>query len=597
MSRRSEQLIRVMSDADAAEEVLAARARRRRGRLETRRRLTGDRAELRLGLLCLVFIMGFGALGFRMSVLAASEPREPRVAVSEAPQATGRRPITDRHGRILAIDLPTYAIYAHPREMARAGVSPGEAAAQLAATLGVDEAALRQKLQKRRGLVWVKRPATPEERQAAHDLGLPGVYFGERESRVYPAGRIGAHILGGARVAEETVWHAEIVGRAGVERALDEELRDPAAGGHPLALSIDLTAQTALTRVMEAALVRYKAKAGAAVLMDARSGELIAMVSLPDFDPNHRPDPNAPEVKRVRPMMNRAAEGVYELGSTFKLFAAAQALEQGFARMDTVIDTKGPVVMGKYRIRDSHRMPDEMTLREVIVESSNVGTSRIALAFGPEAQEEFLRGFGLLEPTALEIAEARLGRPLTPRRWGRLETMTISFGHGLAATPLHLAAGYATLINGGLRVKPTLRLGAPRPTEADRVISPETSLAMRELLRAIVAEGTGGKADAPGYEVGGKTGTAEKPKRGGYHRDKTLATFAAAFPMSSPKYVLTITLDEPVEVVYGKKVRTAGWTAAPVAGAAVRALAPVLGMRPAPVADARAGLIRTGGGG
>ncbi len=175
--------------------------------------------------------------------------------------------------------------------------------------------------------------------------------------------------------------------------------------------------------------------------------------------------------------------------------------------------------------------------------------------------------------------------------------MTISFGHGLAATPLHLAAGYATLVNGGLRVRPTLRRGAPGPTEADRVISTETSLAMRELLRAVVAEGTGGKADAPGYEVGGKTGTAEKPKPGGYHKDRTLATFAAAFPMSSPQYVLTITLDEPVEVVYGKKVRTAGWTAAPVAGVAIRTLAPLLGLRPLPQAEETAGFIQTGGGG
>ncbi len=316
--------------------------------------------------------------------------------------------------------------------------------------------------------------------------------------------------------------------------------------------------------------------------MDARNGEIISLVSLPDFDPNFRPD--AKKVKKTRPMMNRAAEGVFELGSTFKLFLAAQALDQGVARLDTMVDTTGPIVMGGHKIRDFHRMPPRMSLRDVIVESSNTGTSRLALAIGADAQRSFLGQLGLLEPTSLEVAESRLGAPLLPRNWGRLQTMTISYGHGLAVTPLHLAAGYAAMVNGGYRVAPTLRKNAPMPDEADRVISTETSVAMRDLLRAIVAEGTGRKANVPGYEVGGKTGTADKPKRGGYHRDKTIGTFASVFPTSNPKYVLIITLDEPVEYVNGKALRTAGWTAAPVTGVAIRHIAPLLGMRPKPVA-------------
>lgn len=589
MTERDDDLIRVLAEEAGAEEVLADRADRRRRKAADRRKLLGDRAQLRLVLISVVFLACFGALGGKMAMLAASEPSEPRIsrgAQTEA-LASGRRAIVDRRGRLLAVDLPVHAIYAHPRELTAAGVDPEWAARMLAQTIdGVDEAEQRELLSKRKGLIWVKRPATPAERQKVHDLGIPGVHFGERETRVYPAGRMGAHILGGYKVEEETVFHATLAGRSGVERALDDELRDPHKVAEPLALSIDLTAQTALTRIMDEALKRYRAKAGAAVLMDARNGEIISLVSLPDFDPNFRPD--AKKVKATRPMMNRAAEGVFELGSTFKLFLAAQALDQGVARLDTMVDTTGPIVMGGHKIRDFHRMPPRMSLRDVIIESSNTGTSRLALAIGPDAQRAFLDQLGFLKATTLEVAESRLGQPLLPRNWGRLQTMTISFGHGLAATPLHLAAGYAAMVNGGFKVNPTLRKNAPAPTEADRVISTETSVAMRELLRAIVAEGTGRKANVPGYEVGGKTGTADKPKPGGYYKNKTIGTFASVFPTSNPKYVLIITLDEPVEYINGKAIRTAGWTAAPVTGVAIRHLAPILGMRPKPEVRSKA---------
>ncbi len=596
MTGRDDDLIRVMAEEAGAEEVLAGRADRRRKKLAARRKLLGDRAQLRLVLVSVVFLACFGALGGRMAILAGSEPADPRISRSAEAEtlAAGRRAITDRNGRLMAVDLPVHAIYAHPRELTAAGVDPAWAAKMLAQTIdGVEEAEQREKLARRKGLVWVKRPATPAERQKVHDLGIPGVHFGERETRVYPAGRMGAHILGGYKVEEETVFHATLAGRSGVERALDDELRDPHKVGEPLTLSIDLRVQTALTRIMDEALKRYRAKAGVAVLMDVRNGEVISLVSLPDFDPNFLPD--AEKVKATRPMMNRAAEGVFELGSTFKLFLAAQALDQGVARLDTMVDTTGPIVMGGHKIRDFHRMPPRMSLRDVIIESSNTGTSRLALAIGADAQRSFLGELGFLAPTPLEIAEARLGAPLLPRNWGRLQTMTISYGHGLAATPLHLAAGYATMVNGGLKVRPTLRKNAAPPNEADRVISTETSFAMRDLLRAIVAEGTGRKANVPGYEVGGKTGTADKPKPGGYHRDKTIGTFASVFPTSNPKYVLIVTLDEPVEYVNGKALRTAGWTAAPVTGVAIRHVAPLLGMRPQPdVTPKPGGLIETG---
>lgn len=584
---------------DGGETALASRAERRDRAREERRRARADRAEWRLLVVSLFFFAGFMVLGGRMALLAIIEPEEPRLEDAATVAAVERSAITDRNGRIMAVNLPTWAIYAHPEETARAGVNADEAARLIASVLpDVGEDNLRIRFGPGRKFAWIKRPASPAERQAVHDLGIPGVYFGQRETRLYPAGRIGAHVLGGATTGDdEGVNHVELVGLAGVERSMDAELRDPARRGEPLALSIDLVAQAALTDVMGEAMKEFGAVAASAVLMDANNGEIVAMVSLPDFDPNRRPDTRDPKVAKERPMMNRAAEGVFELGSTFKLFAAAQAIDSGLFAPESMIETTGPLSIGKYKIRDFHRMPPRMSLRDVIVESSNVGTSRIALALGGTAQKAFLEKLGFMKPTSLEIAEARLGQPLYPENWGQLSTMTISFGHGLAATQLHLAAAYASLLNGGLRVRPTLRLGAPGPTEEDRVISVDSSRKLREILRAVVAEekGTGNFAEVPGYEVGGKTGTADKPSRGGYDRSKTISTFAGAFPMSAPKYVIVVTLDEASTYKYGRTWRTAGWTAAPTMALAVKRLAPVLGMRPAPAPLEPEELIAAGG--
>lgn len=583
-SRGEDDLVRILADGEEGETYRARRARKKAAKRAARSQARAERSEWRLGMICLFFILGYGALAGRMTLLAASEPQEPRVsAASDVAAPSSRASIVDRQGRVLAANLPTWSIYAHPPEMIRGGVSAAEGARRLAeAVPGLNEDRLRKTFETRKGLVWVKRPATPAEKQAAHDLGLPGVHFGRRESRIYPAGRMAAHILGGIRTGEESVTHAELVGRAGVERAMDETLRDPARGGAPLALSIDLAVQTALTEVMQAAKAEFNAKAAAATLMNARNGEILAMVSLPDFDPNQRPNPNDPEVAETRPLMNRAAEGVYELGSTFKIFTAAQAMEVGIAKPTTLIETKGPIRMGKHKIGDFHKMPDQMTLRDVIVESSNVGTSRLALALGGEAQRAFLGELGFLEAAPAEIAEARIGRPLIPDNWGQLASMTISFGHGFAATQLHLASAYAAMVNGGLKVKPTVLKGAAAPTEADRVISFETSLALRDMMRGVVAEeaGTANFAEVAGYEIGGKTGTADKPYKGGYDERRTMTSFAGAWPMSAPEYVIVVTLDEGKTFKYGREWRTAGWVAAPTAGLAVKRIAPLLGMRP-----------------
>lgn len=543
------------------------------------------RGDWRLGLVMFVFLLAFGTVGLRMTALALAGPSEPRLAATASRSAATRAPIVDRAGRPLALNLPAWSAYAHPREMD----DPAAAAQRLAAALpGTDAEALAQRFERSPAFAWIKRPVTPVERQAVHDLGLPGVYFGTRDVRIYPAGRMAAHVLGGVQAGTEDVHFAEALGLAGVERRFDETLRDPARDGEPLRLSIDLPVQAALTEVLRAGVERFHAVGGSAVLMDARTGAVLALVSLPDFDPNARPVPTDPEVVRTRPLMNRAAEGVFEMGSTFKPIYAALAIERGLVTPETMIDARGPMAWGRHRIRDSYRMPPEMSVADAMAKSSNVVTARLAIMLTTPVVRAFLDRIGFKEPTAIEIAEASLGRPLQPERWADISTITIGFGYGLAVTQLHMAAAYAAMVNGGLLVSPTLDPEAVPPGEDARILSPRTSAAMRAIMRHTVTWGTAKAAEAPGYEVGGKTGTAEKANpAGGYLRDKTRTSFVGAFPMSDPRYVISVSLDEPELRTGPRPVRTAGATAAPVAGEAVARVAPLLGLRPAlpPKAD------------
>jgi cell division protein FtsI (penicillin-binding protein 3) len=539
---------------------------------------TQNRAEWRLALVAAAFVLGFGAVAGRMGVVAMAEPAEPRIRMAADVTNSGRAEIVDRAGRPLAVNVPAWSAYAHPSEID----DPAAAAARLAAALeGVDEASLRGRLETGRGFTWIKRPISPEERQTIHDLGIPGVYFGSRDVRVYPAGRMAAHVLGGVRAGAEGVSGAEILGLSGAERFFDERLSDPAAG--PLRLSVDLVAQAALTESLQASIDRFGAIGGSAVLMEANTGQIRAMVSLPDYDPNRPPAPNAPGVAEQKLLTNRAVSGVYEFGSVFKTFAAAAALEKRVITPDTLIETRSPMFWGRHRIKDDFRMPDQMQAADIIAKSSNVGSARMALAAGTPAMQRFLGDLGMLEPLTMEVAESRLSTPLRPQRWSDLSTITISFGYGLSVTQTHLAAAYATIVNGGLRVRPTLNPDAPPPTEADRVISPVVSGWMRDALRATITRGTARTAEAPGYEVGGKTGTANKLSRTGrgYDGSRTMTTFAGAFPMSNPAYVLVLTLDEPTNREGPQPRRTAGATAAPAAGDAIRRLAPILHLRPA----------------
>jgi len=558
-------------DPDAIEAEMRAR---RHAEIQTRAR---RRAESRLVLMAAAFIIAFGTVGIRMGALASAQPQEPRAQVSGARILSQRADITDRKGRVLATNLTTHSLYAQPPMM----VDPVRAAAELVRIFPeLDHERLTRDFTGSRKFVWIRKVMSPEQLQAVHDIGEPGLLFGPREMRLYPNGHVASHILGGSRFGAEGVSSAEVVGVAGVEKAFDAWLRDPSNNGAPLRLSLDLTVQRAMEEVLGAGMKTMRAKGAAGILMEVDSGEVLAMASLPDFDPNDRPSPLLEGDPSDSPLFNRAVQGLYELGSTFKIFPVAQALDLGLVNPATMVSTRTPLKIGKYYINDFHNYGSALSVTDVIVKSSNVGTVHVAQMLGTERQQEFLRKLGFFEATPIEMVEAPTGKPLVPPRWPAITSATVSFGHGLAASPLHLAAAYATIANGGHQVRPTLvhaRDRGPGP----RVLSEDAAATALDLLRQVVVRGTARQADVPGYAVAGKTGTADKPRPGGgYYTNKVISTFASVFPAHDPQYVLVVSLDEPSGVAGGGESRVAGLTAVPIAAELVARTAPLLGLAP-----------------
>lgn len=571
--------------------ILSARARGEnpdhieRDNLRARHEVVRDRARLmsegRLLLLAGCFLMAFGAIGARMGVLAATEPAEPKSAAPGAEIVAQRADIVDRNGRILATNMLTHALYAHPRDM----VDPARVARELSEIFPELKAEdLQRRFTDGRSFLWIRKVLSPEQMQKVHDIGDPGLLFGPREMRLYPNGQLAAHVLGGASFGAEGVHSAEVIGTAGIEKALDARLRDPAQAGQPLELSIDLTIQAAVEEILGAGMTMMNAKGAAAILMDVRTGEIVSLASLPAFDPNDRPTPIVDKNAEPgdSPLFNRAVQGVYELGSTFKIFATAQALELGLVNPDTMVDANAPMVWGKHRIKEfqNKNYGPLLSVTDVIAKSSNVGTANIALMIGPQRQQEFLRALGFFDATPLELVEAPGAKPLLPPKWPEIVTITTSYGHGMSASPMHLARAYATIANGGVSIPPTL-LRRTTPPEGVRVLSETVAAQSVGMLRGVVLHGTASLGEVEGYEVAGKTGTADKPKKtGGYYKDKVINTFASVFPASDPAYVLIVTLDEPLDTSGPEPRRTAGWTAVPVAAEIIRRTAPLLGLRP-----------------
>lgn len=570
-------LARILDARSKGENPDAIERENIRIRHEQMRDQARQRAEGRLLVLGAFFVMAFCVIGLRMGLLATSEPMEPRVDVPGAQIHAARADIVDRHGRLLATNFETHALYAQPPQM----IDPEHAAQELARIFPDLEADdLLEDFTGSRKFLWIKRKISPEQMQAVHEIGDPGLLFASRDMRLYPNGPLAAHVLGGAGYGKEGVTAAEVIGVAGVEKYFDDHLRDPANGATPLQLSLDLTVQAAAERVLYGGMRLMNAKGATSILMDVYTGEVVSVVSLPSFDPNKRPRPAVAGDPSDSPLFNRSVQGVYELGSTFKIFTVAQAMDLGLVNADTVIDTKGPLRWGKFRISDFRNYGNEMSVTKVIVKSSNIGTARLAQQIGVERQRAFLKKLGMLDATGFEIVEAAGGKPLLPKNWSELSAMTISYGHGLSTSPMHLAAGYAAIANGGFKVEPTI-LKQDAPQLGERVFSDASARAARNMLRKVVTEGTASFGEVKGYAVGGKTGTADKPKpRGGYYDEKVIATFASIFPIHDPRYVLIVTLDEPVDTTGDEPRRTAGWTAVPVAAEMIRRIAPLLGVRP-----------------
>ena len=571
-------LAQIFSARSAGEDPDLVELTNRRERAEIQHGRMLRKTQRRLIMIGCIFIISFGVIGMQMTALAMTEPSEPKAQNSINDISVSRADIVDRNGRILATNIETHSLYVHPKQLA----DPSGTALRLAEIFqDIDAITLKARFNGKQNFLWLRSAISPEEKQAVHDIGDPGLLFGPREMRLYPNGNLAGHILGGTTFGKQGVHSAEVIGVAGVEKEFDELLRDPKYNGRPLKLSVDLSVQSALEKVLRGGMQLMNAKAASAVLMEVHTGEIFAMSSLPDFDPNNRPIGLTKGDQSDDPLFNRAVQGLYEQGSVFKTFTVAQAMELGLVEADTMIDTKR-FRWGKYAIKDYKNYGPELTVEKVLVKSSNVGTARLSQMIGADSQKSFLKSLGLLATTPIELVEGSTAKPQFPSKWSEIATMTISYGHGISGSPLHLAAAYSAIVNGGTFVSPTILQKSVSEVGA-RIISKNVSDQLRSMLRDVVRtpEGTANLGEVSGYSVGGKTGTAEKiSKTGGYDAERVLATFASFFPSEDPKYVLIITLDEPEDRMGVEPKRTAGYTAVPVAAEVIRRVAPLLGLVP-----------------
>ena len=522
-----------------------------------------ERLRRRLSVIGLVLAGGFAITGARAVEVSVFDAAPPAVAAAAAETDARRAMILDRDGEILASTLDFHTVFADPAYVWDAQ----EVVERLSGVLpDLDQDRLLARLESDTRYAPIAEGVSPRTRQAIHMLGLPGVFFRSEPGRVYPKQRAAAHLVGFAG--------RDGRGLTGAELAFDAELRD---GAGPVYLSIDLTAQHRVESVLRRRMGEHQAPGASAILMRVGTGEVIAMTSLPDFDPNHYLSIQAPPsgTGRIDPRFNQATSGIYELGSVFKPLALAAGLETGTVALDDMFDASEPVRIGGHRINDYRGENRALSAREVILYSSNIGSARMADQIGAETLSGFYRDLRLFEPAPIELAES--GAPQLPGRWGRIQTMTASYGHGLAVSPLALTAAYAALANGGVYVAPTLRPVAPGETVAgEPVMSPQVAAQVLGVLRENVVRSQTGSADVPGLAVAGKTGTAERAVVGGYAEDSRFNTFVAVFPFDDPQYVLTVTLDRPRPTEDTHGFATAGWTAMPAAGEIMDQLAGVL---------------------
>jgi cell division protein FtsI (penicillin-binding protein 3) len=530
------------------------------------------KARARVGLAILVFAVVYAILAGRLVMFAVgADSHGARRTGSQDAIATARPDIVDRNGEVLATDVKAPSLFGEPRRI----IDKDEAIELLTATLpDLDTGEVRERLSSRKGFVWLKREITPKQQQDIHRLGIPGIGFLRENKRVYPTGPAVAHLIGLVNIDNQ--------GIAGMEKWLDNNgLADLHRAGfatdrlqRPIELSVDLRVEHALRDELMKAKEKYKAKAASGLVSNVRTGEIVALVSLPDFDPNNPKEAHDPD------RINRLTTGVFEMGSTFKALTLAMALDSGKATLNTLYDARGALHFGKFAIHDTHPLGRSITLSEVFTFSSNVGAARIAMAQGVDAHKAFLKKLGQMDRLRTELPES--ASPIVPKRWSELNTITISFGHGIAVAPLQAVMGINAVVNGGYLIPPTFlkRSEEEAKAMAKRVIKPETSEKMRYLMRLNAEIGTAKQADVKGYYIGGKTGTSEKVVGGRYSKKQVLNSFTAIIPADNPQYQLLVMLDEPKALPETHGFITSGWNAVPTGGKVIARIGPLLGVEP-----------------
>ena len=519
-----------------------------------------------------LFFMAVGAQLVRLALMGVSAGS---ISLNETVAQSFARPdIVDRNGRLLATDVEAYSLFADPARV----IDRDEAVEKLAVVFpDLDSSALRKELSDRnRRFVWVRRGLPPRTAQAVHNLGLPGFDFRRELRRAYPGGKLAGHVLGYVNIDNKGV--------AGIERYVDEVVGVESvqsatlAERPPVRLSLDIGVQHAVEAELADAVGRYKAQGAAGVVFDVMTGEIMASASLPAVDPAK------PNMDQDR--LDKIAGSTFELGSVFKILTVAMAIDQALATPETVIDTRREITSGRFTIKDLHPLRRPLSVAEIFLHSSNVGAAKLALLAGPQRFQEFLRHMQLLE--GIKTEAGAMPSPQLPQRWGEIETITASYGHGIAMAPLQFAAAAAAIVNGGRKVTPTfVRKQADAEVAEIPLVTPATSDKMRTLMRRNVAEqaGTGKRAEVHGYQVGGKTGTAEIPGVGGYREKAVISSFLAAFPMDNPRYLVFVLLFEPSGTRETNGEVLASRNAAPTAGRVISRIGPLLGMLPTQAAS------------
>jgi cell division protein FtsI (penicillin-binding protein 3) len=521
------------------------------------------RSRYRFRLACLAFALSFILIGGRLVTLGFAGTGPSGGGLYDISSTVHRPDILDRNGRLLATDIKGATLYADPAKV----IDIDELAEQVTSVLrDVNARDLRARLKAGRRFVRIKRELTPKQQAEIHELGLPGLGFIEEYRRVYPMGATASHVVGLVDVDNK--------GLAGIEKFIDDNPQLAMSGDETVTISLDLGVQHVLREELSRAIATYHAKAAAGIVMDVHSGEVVGLVSLPDYDPNRR------EQALHKDRLNRINFGVYEMGSVFKVFTVAGVLDLGLASLRSSYDASSPIHYASFTINDFHGKKRRLSVPEVFIYSSNIGAAKMALHMGVDHHRAFLKKLGLMSRIPTELGES--AAPIIPLHWQKLNTMTIAFGHGLSVTPLQLSAASLPLVNGGVAVTPTF---LPRSREegmrgGQRVLKAQTSAAILKMMRLNVLKGTAKRAEAEGYRVGGKTGTAEKVVNGRYSALALLTNFLAAFPTDAPEYLVLVMLDEPQRVAASSNQATAGVNAAPTAGKIVERIAPILGVAP-----------------